>query len=592
MIRSSVVWILFLVLSFSPYTGGDRTDLLAPQSSVVFGQEVSSVFNQYLIKLEELKQEVLAGKRPEKESFKTLIEAFVEVRAKNRDEFLQGRKMLGWWLYYAHHFELFTLRYYIDVLEKANEVFEEKYFSQIPEEVFYSGALFEPEWDEQVWDDSNLHSVFVLIYQVAARRELIHNWLIQDGVMVKALHLIHGVSYEEIQKAIDENDIFVDINPEGHGAFKYVLKVKVTLGGKDFFFAFNGFQPSSGGLKFENELNALNLLTGPRVPLLGAVNLEEKVWLEEYIFGRHPVDFVVHYASLKDENDQKLYSSEDIAAIWKSVQTKAANQYLKLFLKDFGATTFVADPHLLNVKVTWSESQRSQIDLAEIKVFDLGNLDRPQRLRSVIVDVGTLEMLTSQNAWFHFETVYNHNIEVAQDALRLKLPEISFNRLPSKFEFFQNFYQDPELTDQDRQKLLLLLMPYLQNYQSSMLLFGRKKESLKDNSKIVFYKKLEEFLYKRADREIFSYLNQRKAFSRQEIQKIKETWEPLLILAHPKNSEILTSDVDGMLQILAESAASYQIRTLANQLHFERTGEYAVAPIVLELDLRGLEAAI
>ncbi len=552
---------------------------LSPKSFFASQEEQKkSNFQQILSQLEQLKKQTARGKEPE--GLKAKIEALAQSMPANREEYLLGRKMFAWWLFYFDWFHLYNEDLSEAFLSLRNKQFEEKYFSSFPEEILNFGLEIKPIWSKERMKEivalarKNKDKRTITIWkQVLSSRTTIEKWLMSKGVVTKSLHLVHGLSAEEIKKAIDsEEKITVELYPESKGGFKYVIQVKMALNKKNYSFALDGYHLPGAADNMEREINTLNLLYGPRVPVVGEVSSTNKLWLEEFIFGKHPIDFVKYYAFLKDEQGKNRFNSQEVALIWKDIQLRAATQFLLLFLKDFAMTTSILDPHERNIKLTWKESQEKQIDLEELKIFDIGVLDKNTQLKTSIVDVGTVDTMY-QEVWSYFNFIYLYYYEILPREIKRQVPDVSFSDL-TKIEFLNLFLKAQEFTEDDRAFFVSSIMKYL---KEKTVIQHPTNEMKK------FYLDLENSLI---------ILAQEQIKENGSVKELQQKWNYVLSLAIETNSPKLFDRVNELLKNLVQNAASFQTRQLANDIYRERTGEDVVPPLVEDAPSLELETAI
>ena len=547
---------------------------LAPKSLfVVLEDQKKSDFSQVLSQLEELKKQTPRGKRPE--GLKEKMALLSQKTPVNREEYLQGRKMFGWWLFYYDWFKLYNNELSEAFLSVKSKQLEENYFLRFSSEILNFSLKTEPTWDlkriREIWDTAikNKDMNTINIWEkVLSSRKTIEEWLMSEGVLTKSLHLVHGLSAEELKRAIEVKEkIRVELSPEAKGGFKYVIQVKVWLNEKDepdYSFALDGYHSSVANMN--REINTLNLSYRPyRVPVLGEVNITAQLWLEEFIFGKHPISFIQWYA--KDEYGKNRFSSDEVAAMWKEIQLRAATQFLLHYVQDLAMTTSIMDPYNGNIKLTWTESQEKQIDLGEVKIFDIGDLDTTTQFKPVIVDVGSLDPVAGE-VWFYFKFIYNYYYKSLSKTVKEKLPEVPFLEV-TRIEFLNLFLDKKELTEEEQLFFVASLMKYLKEDMKLV-------QSKEDEASRKFYNDLENDLVLKAE------------------EQIKETgsWDYILALAKKENSQKLFDKANELLKKLAQSASSLPLRQKANDIYLERTGQKAAELPDFKSPRREFEIAI
>lgn len=560
--------LIYLACDLGHFQLSEKAYLLSPKSTFILPQQQKeSAFLANLKALELIKEKVIhfRGKRPEE--LKQKITLLLKTPPTNREEYLRGRKMFSWWRFYYDWFGLYNEELSESFLSEKIKQFETNYFSRLPEDLFSYRLKEKPIWgietpqeaektksleqieaiskekervkavvsrDEEIWNN------------VAASATKINDWLMSEGVLTKSLHLVHGLSIEEIKKAIDSNNIHVKIYPEARGGFKYVLRITVTVNNKPYLFALDGYHSQSKVVNMDREISTLNLSYRPyNVPAVGEINTQDEFWLEEFIEGKHPIDFIMwyeeRYANLSEEQKRNSNSVEEML---KEIQLRSATQFLLHYLQDLATTTSIMDPHQGNIKITWVESNQ-QINLKEVNLFDIGDLDTTTKLKPVIIDVGSLEPVASE-VWFYFKYIYGYYYKTLPRQIKGRLPSTSIVKV-TKLDFLNSFLSTKGLKEEEQILLISSIMQHIQEKETNDL------EAQK------FYQDLENDLILKAEAQIKE-------------GGTLEKWTFILSVASKENSFKLYSRVNDLLEKLAQQTVSAKTRQIASKNYLERTG--------------------
>lgn len=586
------------VLYLSQY---NYNQYLAPNSQIQLASRQAK-FDHVIGLFDPLKRELLQGNAPDAAVLKERILELANLKANNLEEFRRGRKLLSWWLFYGKN--QYPSTFYLGVLEKGLSLFEQNFFSTLPKELLNFKPQNLPEWSEEMWNNLYLQSDFRKLYQNPEQKGQIDQWLMTEGVLIKSLYLIFGVSLQELNKAIQTPEGFqVKLYPKGGiGGWKYVFQVEVILNGKSYYMAFNGFRDIvKKEDDMEREINTLNMLYSKKVPVFGTASYKHnhRFWLEEYIHGDHLVEFVLHHASLKNEKGENAYTPDDILKIWRKIQVLAAKQFISIFLHEFSGTHLIKDPLLPNIKATWRFDQENQIQLEELKIYDVGAVTVSKPIETVVVDVGSIKTVSAAEAWDHFDVIYTNYFVNAEGEVRKQLPatletsdELNFSNVPTLIQFLEILLEDKDLSAQEKFVLVSLLLRGLNAKRSELEFYNIDEEIINGREDMKFLNQIENYLLNEAKHLILSFVDLSEEPDPARIEQTREEWQYLLQVSSAQNSKRLFKDINGILEILMNEAKSVKIRQLAREIHNKRTNQNRPQIKIEALPPASLESAI
>lgn len=289
---------------------------------------------------------------------------------------------------------------------------------------------------------------------------------------------------------------------------------------------------------------------------------------------------MVKLHELQDPEGKNIYTPAEVVSVWRSIQQKGASHYLEIFLKGFSRTHFISDPHLENIMAVFQRAQKDQIELKMLDVGAIRSIVRQGEIDTRAVDVGNIGSANAVMVCDFFDQVYEY-LYVRGDKYVLKnLPQLALPPLPTRMEFLLNLIQG--LDEADKSFVLALLlqgMPEKINSLNPRLIrFYETEPNAEEMLELIretnaqdrqFHQELETYLFNEADKQILSRWN---ATERIEPKKLAEEWRFILNVCCKENSPRLFDDVNGMLELLDEEAASVEIRSLSRRLLNKRLG--------------------
>ncbi len=444
------LFIILMVSASLPCRGESHSSLLAPRSEVAVAanqRELEALLKQN----NRLKKQVFsADKKNLLNEVLELLQQLGHFQLHDREQYILLRGALSWWLFF--HKDVCAVAeepYSRAVTLRALNSLEKSLETIFPEFLQESTLSITPVWNKENFSKE----VFLQAYE---QKEKINQWLVSEGRLAKALHIVKGISIKKLESAFKSNQVQVHVFSKRHGDYKYVLKLEIKIEGKPYYLALKKVYVSKKKQSDESvlrEIAAVNMNHLQGLPIIGVASAKERIWLDDYILGYNLDEFVF-------ELESRGFSAQQILMTWQQLQKEGAKKFILLCLRGFSGRYYVDDPHTGNIMAYWPTLQEHQLDpdqfdlsQIELAVTDVGKLnavfpsfeDLP--VKTTVVDVGRTQAVKNSKIASFFSVTYSKLFEASQEKLLVLLPLIPFSDPLTRVEFVQEILNELSLDE-------------------------------------------------------------------------------------------------------------------------------------------------